>query len=517
VVLDRTIGRAAQCVLLLGCLIGVSAKVAADDIFRPDDYVVRAASPVDLKRPEPRLPDLGRYTRQAIMERIPKAPPARASVQRMVSLVALEEFVKGEDKDRLAEWAARQSTNPVAIVIEGGRITLAELARQVSATYLAEKEPGVFLLRLPLLVLPDATLVIDKSVHELRLSQERGAFLVNDGHMFVLDTRITAWRESENAPASFRDGTEFRPFLVSWGGAEIYILNSVVRSLGYSASKGYGVAISQYSPARHKRLRRPSPAGWVLNSEFVDNWFGFYCYEADDLVIVGNRYRDNIVYGVDPHDRSHGLIIANNRISGTKKKHGLIISREVNNSWIFGNTIHDNALSGMVIDRNSVRNVIAENTVYDNASDGITIYESPDNLLWANDAIGNGKHGIRVRNSVRVKMYNNNSIANGSAGIYGHIKDLTGTDRDLRIDPFQPTVSMVVVGGQLMHNGSGPVSIDKPLSVELFDVDLLAPIGTTGIGMKGVLGEFQHQVLDLLVRQRLPVVIEPADKRKTPS
>jgi mannuronan 5-epimerase len=114
-------------------------------------------------------------------------------------------------------------------------------------------------------------------------------------------------------------------------------------------------------------------------------------------------------------------------------------------------------------------------------------------------------------------MYNNNSIANGSAGIYGHIKDLTGTDRDLRIDPFQPTVSMVVVGGQLMHNGSGPVSIDKPLSVELFDVDLLAPIGTTGIGMKGVLGEFQHQVLDLLVRQRLPVVIEPADKRKTPS
>src|SRR5690606_3745814 len=121
----------------------------------------------------------------------------------------------------------------------------------------------------------------------------------------------------------------------------------------------------------------------------------------------------------------------------------------------------------------------------------------------------NAKHGIRVRNSVRIQMYNNQAIANQFAGIYGHVKDLHGTDRNLELDPFEQNVSMVVVGGQLVHNGSGPVSIDQPLSLELFDVDMLAPSSSTGISLDGVLGENQHRVLDLLVRRRLPVLIEP--------
>ena len=232
--------------------------------------------------------------------------------------------------------------------------------------------------------------------------------------------------------------------------------------------------------------------------------------EAADLVVIGNRYRNNIVYGVDPHDRSHRLIIADNDISGTRKKHGLIVSREVNDSWIFDNRIHGNALSGIVIDRNSVHNTVLRNSVYGNGSDGITVYESSDNMLWGNSTIGNGKHGIRVRNSVRVGLYENVALANQFSGIYGHVKDLSGTDRDVRLDPFEPNVSMVVVGGKLSFNRAGPVSIDRPLSLELFDVELLAPTGEDGLRMPGVLGDHQQTVLDLLLRRKVPVMVEPA-------
>ena len=104
-------------------------------------------------------------------------------------------------------------------------------------------------------------------------------------------------------------------------------------------------------------------------------------------MIKGNTYRDNIVYGIDPHDRSHGLIIAENTVFGTKKKHGIIISREVNDSWIINNESYDNKLSGVVIDRNSESNLIAYNRVHGNHADGITLYESGDNLLWGNQVL----------------------------------------------------------------------------------------------------------------------------------
>ncbi len=474
-----------------------------------DDYVVREASPEGLILEPPVLPDLSGYTRAAVEARIGADKRGRVSIRRILRQPAFKEFT-GSD-GRLAEWARRQTSNPRAIFIESGIFTPAELVDAVSnRTWLEETVPGVYLLRLPVVVGHGATLHIDPATREFRMSEEGGAFLVNDGRLFIIGSHLTSWREREAAPAPSTDGKQFRPFLVAWGGTETYIVDSTVASLGYAASKSYGISMSQYSPSVVAAMGRGEPTGWLLGSTFVDNWYGYYCYEARDVVIVGNVYRDNIVYGIDPHDRSHGLIIAENDAYGTRQKHGIIVSREVNDSWIFRNRAHHNGLSGIVIDRSSVRNVVAENSVYANTSDGITIYESPDNLLWANHSVANKRHGIRVRNSVRVRLHENRAIGNGSAGIYGHIKDLHGTDRNLNLDPFEQSVSLVVVGGQLIHNGSGPVSIDQPLSLELYKVDLLAPTRAGGIDLPGVLGKHHNHLLDLLVRQRRPVIIEPA-------
>ncbi|WP_411381091.1 mannuronan 5-epimerase AlgG [Pseudomonas sp. MPB26] len=487
------------------------APTIAKELQQAKTYTISSPPTAPLEMAKPALPDLSGYTAAAIEKKIVRTKPGKISIRRMMQEDALKDFIGGDNK--MAEWVVRQHGIPQAIFIDDGYMNLKDLLGKVPKQYLSETSPGVFLAKLPIVVGRKGILDIDKNTQELRLSQEAGSFLINDGQLFVRDTKVTGWSEKANGPALFKSPKEFRPFLLAWGGTETYISNTKMASFGYANSKSYGVSISQYTPNMAKVLKRPEPTGWIIDSEFSDMWYGFYCYETTGFVIKSNTYKDNIVYGIDPHDRSHGLIIADNTVYGTKKKHGIIISREVNDSFIFNNRSYDNKLSGLVLDRNSVNNLVADNEFYRNHTDGITLYESGDNLLWGNKVIANRRHGIRVRNSVNIKLYENTSMANGLTGLYGHIKDLTDTDRDIALDPFDAKVSLIVVGGELAGNGSGPLSIDSPLSVELYRVSMLAPTKTSGISFNGVLGDRQEEILDLLVRQQKAVLIDPVERQ----
>jgi poly(beta-D-mannuronate) C5 epimerase len=491
---------------LSGALIA-QAGVSASEAKEP--YVVTRVEAATLDLPEPHLPDLSGYTRAAIEAKIQRGQPARVVVQRMPGQDAVEQFI-GSDNN-MAEWVRRQHGIPQAIFITEGYINLTDLARQVPR-HLCEVESGVYLARLPIVVAQGATLHIDAKTRELRLSQEGGAFLVNDGKLFIVGTKVTAWREADNGPALFRKPSEFRPFLTSWGGSETYIANSTLSSFGYDKSKSYGISISQYPPGMVKKMRREEPDGWIIDSEFVDMWYGFYCYETRDFVIKGNTYRDNIVYGIDPHDRSHGLIIAGNTAYGTKKKHGIIVSRDVSNSFIFNNLSYDNRLSGIMLDRTSINNIVAYNEVRGNHSNGIVLYESGYSTLWGNRVINNVRQGIYVRNSVDVRLYENIIAGNGLNGVFAQTKDLSGDERrDFELDPYDTKLSITVVGGQIAGNGSSPLAVLSADSVVLYRVELLQPIKSYGISLGGVLGEHQEEILDLLVRQRKAVRIAPQE------
>ena len=487
------------------------APTIAKELQQAKTYTISSPPTAQLEMAKPALPDLSGYTAQAMEKKIVKTKAGKVSIRRMMQEDALKDFIGGDNK--MAEWVVRQHGIPQAIFVDDGYMNLKDLLGKVPKQYFSETSPGVFLAKLPIVVGRKGILDIDNKTQELRLSQQAGSFLINDGQLFVSDTKVTGWSEKANGPALFKSAKEFRPFLLAWGGTETYISKTKMASFGYANSKSYGVSISQYTPNMAKVLKRAEPTGWIIDSEFSDMWYGFYCYETTGFVIKGNTYKDNIVYGIDPHDRSHGLIIADNTVYGTKKKHGIIISREVNDSFIFNNRSYDNKLSGLVLDRNSVNNVVADNEFYRNHTDGITLYESGDNLLWGNKVISNRRHGIRVRNSVNIKLYENTSMANGLTGVYGHIKDLTDTDRDIALDPFDAKVSLIVVGGELAGNGSGPLSIDSPLSIELYRVSMLAPTKSSGISFSGVLGERQEEILDLLVRQQKAVLIDPVERQ----
>mgnify|MGYP002133571413 CR=1 FL=1 len=65
-------------------------------------------------------------------------------------------------------------------------------------------------------------------------------------------------------------------------------------------------------------------------------------------------------------------------------------------SGIFRNISFNNHLAGIMLDRLSNHNLVAYNTTYGNGSDGIAMYESNDNILYANQVYDNADHGTML-------------------------------------------------------------------------------------------------------------------------
>lgn len=456
----------------------------------------------------PVLPDLAPYTPANMARRIARRPQGVISVASLLNEPGFKSLTSAVGQG-LSELATRQQDGLRAIFIEHGHVGLPELARYLPSGLFEQTAPGIFVARLPILVRHGATLELGPAVKTLRLSQERGAMLAVEGTLYVHDSAIIGWSEAANAPARFRHEREFRPFIVGWGGAKLYIADSRIAHLGYASTKAFGLSLSQYSTTVAQRKIWARPTGWFLNNEITDLWYGFYTWEADDVVLRGNRFHANIQYGIDPHDRSRRLIIAENIASGTRRKHGIIISRDVDDSYIIGNRSFENRLSGIVLDRQCSNNVIAHNLTYRNQSDGIVLSESPDNLVWNNLSTGNLHHGIRLRNATGIRIQDSSAIANGLAGIYGVARDLAGTGRDLHEDPYRAAMSMQISGGQLSANGSGPINLDDPDRVSIHAVDLRTPQRELGYRLGGALLPFQIEVLDLLLRQKRVAILGP--------
>jgi poly(beta-D-mannuronate) C5 epimerase len=486
-----------------------------DDVGRPapseaalrKDYRVYAQDRPSAPFTEPRIPDLARYNSAALIAMINRSTVGTAVIAPLLDESGFKSLTTAVGQG-LRELARRQQGGLRAIIIADGYVDLPQLAQSLPKEAIELVAPGIYVARLPILVRHGASLQIGPGVRQLRLSQERGALIANEGMLFIVGSEVTGWSEARNAPARFTDKHEFRPFIVGWGGSQTYIDRSRIAHLGYASTKAFGLSLTQYSTMAIERAVWPRPTGWVLDSDIEDLWYGFYAWEADDVVLRGNTFRNNVKYGVDPHDRSRGLIIADNEVFGTRQKHGIIISREVDDSWIIGNRSHDNKLSGIVLDRQCSNDVIAHNVSYRNGSDGIVISESPRNLLWSNLSVSNQHHGIRLRNSTDVRIQDSSAIANGLAGIFGVSRDLSSTDRNLELDPYRQAMSMVVVGGQLSANGSGPINLEAPTRVEMQALDLRTPQRELGYKFGGALFAFQIEVLDILLNDHRTAVLE---------
>jgi mannuronan 5-epimerase len=409
------------------------------------NYNVSSYKNITAKKQLLRLPDLKIYNAKAVIDKMPLLANGEIKVESMEGAPPLRKFAF--DK-RLVEFQnIQKSIDPKAVHIYSGSYDISSLQKELKdANVLIEKEDR-YILRRPVAIYPGASLIIKDLKKPLQLSQESGAFIASAGNLFVINSTIQGWNEAENEPAKLKsDMQSFRPFITTWDGSETYLVDSKLEHLGYALSKSYGITFSTNDVVQEEFEEEygdlQPPTGWAINNVFNDIYFGFYSYEAKNVVLLNNLYKDNIIYGIDPHDRSEGLIIAYNNVTGSKKKHGIIISRDVKDSFIVYNKVKNNNGSGIMLDRNSTNNVIAYNDVQFN-NDGITLYESPDNFLYENKIENNKGSGVRIRNSWNIEVEGGNVNLNGGYAFEIYEDTLENTNRDFDLDPVLSRSSAV--------------------------------------------------------------------------
>lgn len=365
------------------------------------------------------------------------------------------------------EHATARGYDRQIIYLERGIATLPQLYDALQAQGLGDyllRKGKTYILRRALLIGPKATLIIDGSeVDELRMSQQNSGIIVNVGALHITHTRLTGWDEEQQKPAyaNYAERKKFCPFLASWSGSHTYLGGNIITALGYQNHKSYGISFSSGPKKMQMNVLHepPWPDGIITDNSFDNLYYGFYSYEAKDVALVGNEYRNNIVYGIDPHDRSHHLTIAYNTAYGSHKKHGIIISREVDDSAYIGNMSFDNRGSGFMIDRDSQRTKVLANTAFGNGQDGLTIFESDCGEIIQNHFFNNARMGIRLRNSTGVTLTGNRLVANKQGGFYGYssnlYKDPAHARRDFALDPFHQTADAFLSGNLFKRNGMG--------------------------------------------------------------
>ena len=355
--------------------------------------------------------------------------------------------------------------SPRIIVVQSGTTTLGMVARQLQGTDardLIGYEGNAIIVRAPIFVAPGATLILsrfDEPVY--RLSATAGAFIANAGDVYIVDAEVVGYDEKAGHPL-WSDGSKanlFRPFLLTWGDGRMNVASSVLTALGYDSAKSFGLTYSSGPDSVSELRDQARPTGNVVDNIFRNLYAGFQSQEAQQVKIVGNEYLDSIVYGVDAHDRSNGITIAFNTVYGTMLRHGITVSREVDESLIVGNLSFDNAGSGIVLDRNSTNNILDANNAFRNAQDGVTVFESSCNALTGNYLAGNRRDGLKVRNSFDVEAYENRIEGNVNSGVSASIANLLTTKG--RQSPvtdhghYAPVTSLSLRNNRFSSNGVG--------------------------------------------------------------
>lgn len=360
-------------------------------------------------------------------------------------------------------YNAAGNITPKFIFVNSGVTSMGQLLQSIghfNPEMISEKD-GNILLQAPLIIGPDATLLVSgEEFKVLRLSQQKGSFIINAGKVYFSDVEVIGYDEAKSAPATMpvKDpGIKFRPFILSWSASLTFAANSKFEALGYSAGSAYGFSLSSGPADEIFSAAKPAaPSGMIVDSSFENLYYGFYAFEAEDVKLVGNEYRDGVVYGLDPHDRSRHLLMAFNSAYGTHKKHGIIISREVDDSYIVGNMSFDNAGTGIMLDRESTGTIIFANSLMNNKGDGFAALESPCALLSNNNMEGNSRIGIKVRNSWDIHIDGNVVRRNGGSGIEAYtdrLEDAAGSEaRNFKEDPYSPIATLTVVRNRLQEN-----------------------------------------------------------------
>jgi poly(beta-D-mannuronate) C5 epimerase len=189
---------------------------------------------------------------------------------------------------------------------------------------LDKKEDGIWLLNGGLIIEKGAALTIDsKDTKWLKIIADgKLAYPIQVlGSLKIDSVKVTSWNPQTNNYAISQGNRELNEELGKYEVEEGFprpyirigkeatgtanITNSEIAYLGYEAGLGGGVTGLTYLGGDNSVLK---------NNNIHDLYFAFYSRGVGGMVIENNHIHNNGHYGLDPHTRTHDMLIRNNTV-----------------------------------------------------------------------------------------------------------------------------------------------------------------------------------------------------------
>ena len=379
---------------------------------------------------------------------------------------------------------------PNIIYISNGKYSLQQICDTIdNEDAIKAIGDNKYVLYTPIYIAQNATLTLENV--ELRMDVKRAPFIIYNGDLNAHSSVITSWDEtaSNYGPRPSLTKKQIlifgqqtaRPYLLGLHGSTTSIKHSLIKGLGYQGPLSpFGISFNGKPKSRLDPLSfdallltLPPPKGELIGNTIEDNFIGVYSNFARNIEVRGNIIRDSVLYNVDPHDESSQLVFAHNIVYGAKNSHGIIFSREVNNSTIHENIVFNNYGSGIMMDRLSEENKITNNFVIFNDKAGISLLESDHNVVTNNRVLFNKGNGILVRNSQHTKIHDNYVAQNHDNGIELMSRSLADhLHRDLKLDPYTELSSAEIENNQITQNHLAAITAKNKFKVQIKNNDI---------------------------------------------
>lgn len=346
----------------------------------------------------------------------PAAPAPAAGKLEVVPLVKDRFFNKFfQGGGRLYRLVTQQQGEPRAIVVHSGGWTLPRLVEALKGQPdVLLRQGGNYLLRVPLLLEAGSSLVVSEG-ESLRLSRERGAFIISMGTLHLRKARLEGWDDARGKPVEMADdGASFEPFVVGWSGARILISDSTVTGLGFGENLAQGVTLA-VGPQGLAGYTLPPPAqANIQDSHFEGMYSAIHATATPDLRLCRNQFVGSRLHAIHLDDGSSGLILRN-RVTATRGAYGLYFNKGVSNVQVLENDISENNRSGISIS-DSRDILLARNEIRQNF-DAVYLQDADQVFLADNRILDNQRHGLSVRNVGRIQLQGDRIGPNQGVGI----------------------------------------------------------------------------------------------------
>ena len=352
-----------------------------------------------------------------------KITPVRSPLKRATSTGTIGGTTIEKDGDLLRVINEFDTNTPIVT-------TIPELAEHLKQ-YDAIDKVGGTTYRLNRAISIEGDIRVDitrRTVKNLQLTSTPdvlASLVFDESTVLIKGVRISSIDPSTGDPDI--DSSDGRSFIRMKNG-RMDIINSTISHLGngltenltdsarISTAQGEGGTYGLSYRIDKGRLGSQITTGWVENSTFRHNHFGAYTFGASGMVWKDNRFADNEVYGLDPHDDSNNALIEGN-VFEHNGKHGFIVSKRCNYNIIRGNRSVDNKLHGFMLHQDSAFNLIEDNTASGNV-DNFVVYESNFNTIRDNRSHAPRSTHIRVNSAAHNTFVTGNLLFGGSRGVY---------------------------------------------------------------------------------------------------